>query len=151
MFVRPLPPREARHSGRLPECTTNTLAPGLDGAITGWQVIRTVVALNASDEEYRDARFSRRAEITSGILFGLLALSSAIYGFHSTSECRKSLGMEFGPPARTRPHSRDVTAEIAEEKAAQARAAAQAAEQAKAAGEAAQRSRPAAKPPDAPR
>lgn len=70
-------------------------------------------------------------------------------GFNATSECREALGMESSRTHRTRPHSRDVAAEIAEEEAAQARAAALAAEQARAAGEAAQRSVPAGNSTDA--
>src|SRR5688572_25853087 len=139
------PTTETRRSPQVQTCTTGTLAPGLDVALTGWQVVRTLIAVGRTDEDYRGTGFSRPADITFGILFTTLALSSAIYGFNATDEGREGVGMESARVPRTRPHSRDVAAEIAEDEAAQARAAARAAEQARAAGEAAQASTPGAR------
>jgi hypothetical protein len=149
VFVQPLS-AEARRSGRPLNCTTNTLAPGLDAAATAVNVIGTLLAVNNSDEDYRGSGHSRPAAITFGLLSTAVTLSSSIYGFNATSDCREALGMESSSRThRTRPHSRDVAAEIAEEEAAQARAAARAAEQAKAAGQAAQESMPGAGRTDA--
>ena len=147
-FVRPPSSQEARRSGQPVTCTTDTLAPALDVVFTAARVSATSFALSNSDEDYRDATYSRSTLITIGLLTSALGLSSAIYGFNGTAECRAALGIESSRD-RTRPHSRDVAAEIAEEEAAQARAAALAAEQAKAAGEAAQRSVPAGSSTDA--
>ncbi len=149
LFVQPLSP-EARRAGQPLNCTTNTLAPGLDAAFTAMQLISALVAVVSSNEDYRDAALSRPASITFGILWAGVGLTSSIYGFNATSACREALGMESSSRThRTRPHSRDVAAEIAEEEAAQARAAASAAEQAKAAGQAAQESMPGARRTDA--
>lgn len=149
LFVQPLSP-DARRAGQPLNCTTNTLAPGLDSAFTAMQLIGTLVAVASSNEDYRDAALSRPASITFGILWTGVGLASSIYGFNATSACREALGMESSARTqRTRPHSRDVAAEIAEEEAAQARAAARAAEQAKAAGQAAQESMPGARRTDA--
>jgi len=148
LFVQPLN-TEARRAGQPLNCTTNTLAPGLDTAFAALNVIATLVAVASSNEDYRDAALPRPAAITFGLLWTAVWLGSSIYGFNATSDCRAALGMESPRTQRTRPHSRDVAAEIAEEEAAQARAAARAAEQAKAAGAAAQESMPGVRRPDA--
>jgi hypothetical protein len=134
------------------------VAPGFDVANTIFQALRIVWAGAAEEEDYRGATFSRAADLTFGVAFGALALTSAIYGFTATSKCRLVLGMEAenADSRRARPHlgppTRNVAEELAEEEAVQARAAALTAAQAKAAGEAAQRSMPTSKGPgnDAP-
>lgn len=120
-FVQPASV-DGRRSLQAQECTTSNLAPGLDMAITGWQAIRVVAAAAATDADYRGAQLSRGADMALGLVFGMLALSSAIYGFSTTAECRAARGME-SPRAGTRQHKREREEEIAEEKAVRERAA----------------------------
>src|SRR5262245_4136224 len=154
IFVEAPPPREQRAHGVY--CTTSQLAPGLDVAVAGLQLVRVVLALLASDSDYANSPVGRDADIAFGT--GMLALftSSAAYGIVETGECRELRGeveivaprkqppprpqqpnWGLGPPSPTPQQRQRRLEEQEEEEAVQARASAMAAEQAKAAGEAA--------------
>lgn len=150
LFVQPLKTTDENALRASQQCTSSNFAPGLDTAIAGWQVFRIMLAAGASEADYQGTGSSQEADVALGILFGALAVGSAIYGFSSTDECRKAGG---GPDTRPRPTGRRrVQEDRDEEAAAQARAAALAnlaAQQAQAAGIAAHKASAAAGPADA--
>ena len=159
IFVTKPPAPEERP--RNVDCTTSNVAPVIDTLIAGWQVLRTVIALTASESAYANAPIGRGADVGIGIgLFSLFAASAGT-GFSWTSDCREMIGDSEPATSRPRPRPRlqppagrlgpppprpQQPEEAAEETAAQARAAQMAAEQAKAAGMAAKASDPARKP-----
>jgi len=101
LFVRPLPESRERREG---SCTTSPAAPVIDLGIAGWQFVRTLVALTASDAAYVNAPISRPADI--GIGAGLLTLfgTSMVYGFSQTNKCREALAEDgYRPVPRRRP------------------------------------------------
>jgi hypothetical protein len=69
-------------------CSTNYVAPLLDVLLTGFQVARTVIAVNHSEADYQGMALSRGADIGFGVGLTALAGTSAIYGFNVVSECR---------------------------------------------------------------
>jgi hypothetical protein len=71
------------------QCSSSVVAPVLDTVLTGFQVVRTGVAIGSSDSAYEDAVLSRETDILLGIGFTGLFLASAIYGYSNTSTCRK--------------------------------------------------------------
>lgn len=88
------------------DCTTSRLAPGFDTAFATLQLVRTGMAAAASDNVYNDPNqpLSREADIALGVTFATLFLSSAIYGFVSTSRCsRLQHGEDYDPPSAAEP------------------------------------------------
>jgi hypothetical protein len=83
-------------------CTSSNAAPVIDLLIGGFQLVRTLSALGATDAQYANAPISRDADITFGI--GLLTLftGSAIAGFNWTSQCREG-GEDSTPASRPGP------------------------------------------------
>jgi hypothetical protein len=147
LFVQPLKTNDNVRAAPL-KCTTSNVAPGLDTVIAGWQVVRIMLAAGASEADYAGTGSSQGADITLGILFGALAVGSAIYGFNATDECRRA----GGGLERRHTGRRNTQEERDEEAAAQARAATlanMAAQQAQAAGVAAHKASEAAGRADA--
>ena len=144
LFVQPLKTDDNARGAPL-KCTTSNFAPGLDTAITGWQVIRIMLAAGASESDYAGSGTSQGGDIALGFVFGALALGSAIWGFNATDECRRA----GGGLERRHTGRRNTQEERDEEAAAQARAATlanMAAQQAQAAGVAANKASEAASP-----
>jgi hypothetical protein len=76
-------------------CTTSRAAPALDAVITGFEVVRTLIALGASDATYANAPISRTADIGLGLaLSGLFAVSMG-YGFATTSDCANAEAWQY--------------------------------------------------------
>ncbi|MDP8999666.1 MAG: hypothetical protein M3O46_06100, partial [Myxococcota bacterium] len=70
LFVKG-PPSEPENS-RLIECTSSRVAPAFDALFGGLEVIRTGVAVAASDSSYQNAAISRGADIGFGVAFSAL-------------------------------------------------------------------------------
>jgi hypothetical protein len=147
VFVRPLNTNENALQASQ-QCTSSNIAPGLDTFIAGWQVVRIMLAAGASEADYQGSGGSQEADIALGLLFGGLAIGSAIYGFNATDECRRAGGGPDtrGTRRRNRQDQRDEEAAVQERAAAVANLAAQ---QAQAAGVAAHKASAAAGPADA--
>jgi hypothetical protein len=147
LIVRPLKPDENAVRAAQ-QCTSSNVAPTVDTLIAGWQVVRIMLAASASESDYQGSGISQGGDIALGVLFGALAVGSAVYGFNATDECRRAGG---GPDTRgTR--KRNIQDQKDEEAAAEARAAAianMAAQQAQAAGVAAHKASAAAGTADA--
>lgn len=92
LFVNTAAPPKPR------DCTTSRLAPILDTAMTGYQVVRTGYALGSGDEPYEAYGVSRNADIAVGASLTALFLGSAIYGYLKTAECSR-VRAEFVDPA----------------------------------------------------
>src|SRR5262245_59968727 len=69
------------------QCTTSRAAPIVDTIIGGLEVVRTGVALNATDSDYINSPINRSADIAFGIGFASLFVASAIYGYSVTGHC----------------------------------------------------------------
>jgi len=95
-FVRP--PRAANPVTRTPAaangCTSNYVAPVLDGIFAGYQTVRTFAAIKASDSVYVKSPISREADIGIGVGLAVLGLASSIYGQRHVGECRKLVDQE---------------------------------------------------------
>jgi hypothetical protein len=100
VFVEPLPDRHV--SGDFADCTTSPAAP----------VIDTLFALtNLGSAIYVGGQDSpnKGAAMTAGALFGALWLSSAVYGYFKTSDCRDAQAdYEDRPRAHPLPRARPV-------------------------------------------
>ena len=164
LFVQTPEPKETRR-GQVVDCTSSNAAPVIDMLVMGFQIVRTLLALGASDAQYQGAPISREADITLGI--GLTALfgGSMVSGFHWTSDCREALAQDsFAPRPRPRPgaSSRPILRmgpaspsqrkqeEQEEEAAVQARSAERARREAAEAEAASHAAQPAAPPTTAP-
>jgi hypothetical protein len=101
LFVQKPPPEESRRgSGRVVDCTSSNAAPVIDGLVMGFQMVRTALALSASDAQYAGAPISREADITFGISLTALFAASMIAGFGWTSDCRDAMAEESYPAGR---------------------------------------------------
>jgi hypothetical protein len=109
------PTRVSRDDYVAGQCTTNQAAPVVDMLITGVQAVRTVIAVNETDEDYRDALITRD--------FDAAFAGSAIYGFVTTSHCRELRGGVAVPmptPGPRRPPLRSPSERTAERRAEEA-------------------------------
>ncbi|HWA75638.1 MAG TPA: hypothetical protein VG937_25055 [Polyangiaceae bacterium] len=63
--------------------------PILDTLLTGFEVVRTGLAIGADSSTYSDPNqpLSREADIALGVGFTALFLGSAIYGYSATARC----------------------------------------------------------------
>ncbi|HEY4393945.1 MAG TPA: hypothetical protein VGP64_07785 [Polyangia bacterium] len=80
IFVKPLPDRYER--GDFADCTTNAAAPVIDTLFTLTNVGSSIYVAG------EDNVTNKGPAVTAGLLVGALWLSSAIYGYSHTSECR---------------------------------------------------------------
>jgi hypothetical protein len=103
-FVKP--PRAADPIARTPAaadgCTTAPLAPLLDGLFAGYQVVRTLVAINASDSAYEKAAISRSADVSIGLGLTVLGIVSLAYGAGHVSACQTLVDAEQARAERLR-------------------------------------------------
>ncbi len=95
-----------------PDCSTSRAPPIVDTILAGSQLLRAGAAVDASDADYQGESISRREDVALGVgltaLFGL----SAIYGFHTTSECddtkdawqREHVRPVYAPPPYSYPY-----------------------------------------------
>jgi len=75
------------HSGiRNASCTSSAALPILDGVFAGFQVARTINALQGPDQ-VEGLPFDRNIDILLGVGLGTFALASAIYGANAVSDC----------------------------------------------------------------
>jgi hypothetical protein len=102
LFVQTPEPKEARR-GQVVDCTSSNAAPVIDMLVMGWQIVRTLIALGATDEQYRGAPITREADITLGISLTALFGGSMAAGFSWTKECREALAQDSYPGPRPRP------------------------------------------------
>jgi len=160
LFVQAPEPAESRH-GRVVDCTSSTAAPVIDMLVMGWQIVRTVVALGATDGQYQGAPITREGDITLGLSLTALFAGSMMAGFHWTSDCRDAIAEQSAPAFR--PHKPGAGSNPAwrtyqrqkedqeEEAAVQARAAERARTEAAEAAAAAAASQGAPPPPPPPK
>jgi hypothetical protein len=83
LFVQPLPDRYER--GDVASCTSNAAAPVIDTLFTLTNVGSAVYVAG------QDNVANKGAAVTAGLLVGTLWLSSAIYGYSHTAECRDAM------------------------------------------------------------
>src|SRR5690348_710828 len=81
IFVKTPPSPGSPEFNRPSECTSSPLAPLIDTAIGGFEVVRTVMAANADPSVYRDPKqpLSRDADIGFGVGLSALFLGSALH------------------------------------------------------------------------
>jgi hypothetical protein len=77
------------------DCSTSNVAPVLDTLLTGLQVLNVVGAASSTDEEWAanydgNPPISRDAAVPLYIGLALLSGASMIYGYSTTSACRKA-------------------------------------------------------------
>jgi hypothetical protein len=107
IFVKTVPDSTARevrsHVGSVKpppyvslQCTSGKAAPVIDTLIAGYQVVRTGVALSASDASYSGQPINREADIVLGLAFVTLFTASSVYGFRHTGECSELEGIQAG-------------------------------------------------------
>jgi hypothetical protein len=82
LFVKPLPDRYER--GDSADCTDSVTAPVIDTLFTLTNVGSAVYVAG------QDNVTNKGAAVTAGLAVGALWLSSAIYGYSHTSECREA-------------------------------------------------------------
>jgi hypothetical protein len=88
VFVEPPPNRVEKLHPRTPlSCTSSEAAPAVDLLVCAFQVVRTGIAVNASDSDYRDFPIGREADIGLGASLGAIFLLSSFYGFSVTNDC----------------------------------------------------------------
>ena len=104
LFVQKPPPAESRRGGVV-DCTSANVAPVVDMLVTGWQLVRTGLALGATDAQYQGAPISRDADITFGISLTALFAASMIAGFGWTSDCREAMAEDNYPSLRPGPRA----------------------------------------------
>jgi hypothetical protein len=80
IFVQPLPARYER--GDSTDCTSNVAAPVIDTLFTLTNVGSSIYVAG------QDNVTNQGAAVTAGLVVGVVWLSSAIYGYGHTSECR---------------------------------------------------------------
>jgi hypothetical protein len=117
------PTRVSRDDYVAGQCTTNQAAPVVDMLITGVQAVRTVIAVNETDEDYRDALITRDFDVAIGAMLTAAFAGSAIYGFVTTSHCRELRGGVAVPmptPGPRRPPLRSPSERTAERRAEEA-------------------------------
>lgn len=100
LFVDPPPPLEDRPP--IIHCTSSDILPVVDMLITAAQVMRTALALWASDAEYKTSAIPREADVGIGIGLSALFLSSSVVGFRETSKCREMRATPEEPDGRPR-------------------------------------------------
>src|SRR5262245_56755258 len=154
VFVERPPPVESRRRGEV-DCTTSNVPPVLDMLVAGWQIVRTGLALSATDAQYSGAPFSRDTDIILGVSLTGLFVTSMIVGFGRTSDCRDAMAEDSYPGSRPAlrpppPRSQRKQEEREEEAAVEARSAEQAREAARAGAAAGAAARAAPAPAKAP-
>jgi hypothetical protein len=70
------------------KCTSSVVAPVFDTLIGGYQVVRTGMAVSNDDSDYANSPLTRETDIGFGAVLAALYLSSAVYGYVITDECR---------------------------------------------------------------
>jgi len=105
LFVQKPPPAESRRGGVV-DCTSANVAPVLDGLVMGFQMVRTGLAMGATDSQYQGAPIDRSADIMFGIGLTTLFAASMIAGFGWTSDCREAIADESYPASRPGPRPR---------------------------------------------
>lgn len=116
--VRP-PPSRAAESVREPasspaRCTTSPVAPIVDSAIAGFQIVRTAIAVDTDPAEYGGSVINRDVDIAIGVTAASAFLASAIYGSITVSNCR-AYRKQFRPPAEEETFSPQEQADALDE------------------------------------
>jgi hypothetical protein len=102
IFVKTAPSPGGPAVTRSSSCTSSPLAPIIDTAVGGFEVVRTVMAATADSAVYQDPKqpLSREADIGLGLGFTALFLGSAAYGFINTGQyASRQSGHEDDTPA----------------------------------------------------
>ena len=134
MFVKPPPSPEERSP--IVRCTSSSALPAVDIIVAMLQMMRTMIAVSATDADYAKSAIPREGDIFIGAGLSAVFLSSAVVGLAETKKCRELLAdsgqLDRRPWVRqplprltVRPTSREQRRleEAAEEAAVQARAA----------------------------
>ena len=100
-------------------CTSSVWAPVIDSLVGSFQVVRTGMAISNDESDYpANATLTREADIALGASLAAVFLSSAVYGYVVTDECRDFKAGKAGrqgeryelPPPRDDDHA-DVEAD----------------------------------------
>jgi hypothetical protein len=94
-FIFVTPPRTHVEQDSSP-CTATYVPPTLDVVFTGYQVVRTARAVDASDAQYEGAAISRQEDIAFGVSLAVLGAASMAYGYWAVSRCNDATAP---PPA----------------------------------------------------
>jgi hypothetical protein len=98
VFLTPPPPTEER--GAIVRCTSSDALPVVDLLIAGWQLVRVLFALNATDADYANGNIGRELDILiGGTALAAFGVSSG-YGFSQTTKCREMLAQDYDPDPR---------------------------------------------------
>jgi hypothetical protein len=99
LFVTPPQSSGKIQTGAPKQCTTSRAMPVLDTILTGFEVVRTGLAIGADASVYSDPNqpLSREADIALGIGFTALFLGSAVYGYSATARCDRGSPPEAAP------------------------------------------------------
>lgn len=87
-------------------CSSSPGWPVFDTVVAGLELVRTGIAVSASDSAYQGAQISRGADIGFGLAFMTLFAISAGVGYGRVSDCNAAmLGAPMPHPRRVRPPS----------------------------------------------
>jgi hypothetical protein len=82
------------------KCTSSVVAPVVDSFIGGYQLFRTGMAISSDDSAYgANAPITREADIGIGVTLAALFVTSAVYGYVVTNECRTFKARQAGFPS----------------------------------------------------
>jgi hypothetical protein len=97
------------------KCTSSVVAPVFDTLIGGYQVVRTGMAVSNDDSDYANSPLTREVDIGVGAVLAAVYLSSAVYGYVITDECRTikagrvdHTGEKWDPPPPPKDDSSDI-------------------------------------------
>ena len=81
-------------------CTSSVVAPVVDTLVGAFQVGRTAYAISRDSSDYDGAQITKEMDIGFGVTLASVYLSSAIYGYVITSNCRALRARMQGFPDR---------------------------------------------------
>jgi hypothetical protein len=102
LFTKKPPPSTENLPVTTPaRCTSSLVAPVVDSIIGAYQIVRSGVAINADDSAYdgNPVGINRGMDIGFGVTLATVFLTSAVYGFVVTNNCREFKARLSGYPA----------------------------------------------------
>lgn len=92
-FVKPLPPSYG--PGDRLDCTTSNAAPDIDMILAALQAGSAAVVVENTGPNRADGTYLAIGGVIAG---AVVSLSSAMYGYHTTAECRRAFAVDQAPP-----------------------------------------------------
>jgi hypothetical protein len=81
------------------KCTSSVVAPVVDSIVGTLQVVRTGMAISADESDYgANPTITREMDIGIGATLATLFVTSAVYGFVVTNDCRTFKARQAGFP-----------------------------------------------------